>query len=224
MIAHVLNGVINKPARDALLIDHALRELSSKETAISPSGVGKEPRYEFLISRLVRLHWDWAHMLRVKESYYARYQRSMEEDIKNATEGDFSAFCLSLVGSIPTTCTNCYSQRTPIWRRNPEGHPLCNACGLFLKLHGVVRPLSSKADVIKKRNRGIGNTVPVGGIKETGDQLAAKNADNGTSIIAAEQQPILAEPSRLLGQGSSTNDAEDSDLDGEYEEEDIGID
>jgi hypothetical protein len=55
--------------------------------------------------------------------------------------------------SVPTTCTNCFTQTTPLWRRNPEGHPLCNACGLFLKLHGVVRPLSLKTDVIKKRNR-----------------------------------------------------------------------
>ncbi|KAF1851858.1 area protein [Cucurbitaria berberidis CBS 394.84] len=64
-------------------------------------------------------------------------------------------------GSAPTTCTNCFTQTTPLWRRNPEGHPLCNACGLFLKLHGVVRPLSLKTDVIKKRNRGSGN-APVG--------------------------------------------------------------
>ena len=62
----------------------------------------------------------------------------------------------------PTTCTNCYTQTTPLWRRNPEGQPLCNACGLFLKLHGVVRPLSLKTDVIKKRNRGSGNSMPVG--------------------------------------------------------------
>jgi GATA-binding protein len=64
---------------------------------------------------------------------------------------------------IPTTCTNCFTQTTPLWRRNPEGHPLCNACGLFLKLHGVVRPLSLKTDVIKKRNRGSGATLPVSG-------------------------------------------------------------
>lgn len=63
---------------------------------------------------------------------------------------------------LPTTCTNCFTQTTPLWRRNPEGHPLCNACGLFLKLHGVVRPLSLKTDVIKKRNRGSGNSLPVG--------------------------------------------------------------
>ncbi|XP_044721815.1 GATA zinc finger domain-containing protein [Hirsutella rhossiliensis] len=61
-------------------------------------------------------------------------------------------------GSQPTTCTNCFTQTTPLWRRNPDGQPLCNACGLFLKLHGVVRPLSLKTDVIKKRNRGSGGT------------------------------------------------------------------
>ncbi|ORZ00817.1 hypothetical protein BCR43DRAFT_469117 [Syncephalastrum racemosum] len=52
-----------------------------------------------------------------------------------------------------TQCTNCQTTTTPLWRRNPQGQPLCNACGLFLKLHGVVRPLSLKTDVIKKRNR-----------------------------------------------------------------------
>ncbi|CAL3964398.1 unnamed protein product [Diplocarpon coronariae] len=62
---------------------------------------------------------------------------------------------------VPTTCTNCFTQTTPLWRRNPEGHPLCNACGLFLKLHGVVRPLSLKTDVIKKRNRGSGASLPL---------------------------------------------------------------
>ncbi|KAI0886163.1 uncharacterized protein GGS22DRAFT_125050 [Annulohypoxylon maeteangense] len=66
-------------------------------------------------------------------------------------------------GNAPTTCTNCFTQTTPLWRRNPEGQPLCNACGLFLKLHGVVRPLSLKTDVIKKRNRGSGASLPVGG-------------------------------------------------------------
>ncbi|KAG2237092.1 hypothetical protein BDF21DRAFT_460899 [Thamnidium elegans] len=52
-----------------------------------------------------------------------------------------------------TQCNNCFTKITPLWRRDPSGNALCNACGLFLKLHGVVRPLSLKKDVIKKRNR-----------------------------------------------------------------------
>ncbi|WFD30674.1 Sodium- and chloride-dependent GABA transporter 1 [Malassezia sp. CBS 17886] len=56
--------------------------------------------------------------------------------------------------STPTVCWNCQTTTTPLWRRDAEGNALCNACGLFQRLHGVMRPLSLKTDVIKKRNRG----------------------------------------------------------------------
>lgn len=65
-----------------------------------------------------------------------------------------------------TRCTNCNTQTTPLWRRNPEGQPLCNACGLFLKLHGVVRPLSLKTDTIKKRQRSGGSSKSVSSPKD----------------------------------------------------------
>lgn len=82
----------------------------------------------------------------------------------------------------PTTCTNCFTQTTPLWRRNPEGQPLCNACGLFLKLHGVVRPLSLKTDVIKKRNRGTGNAAPV-------NPRVSKNKSRKNSIAQSNAGP-----------------------------------
>ncbi|CAI8507824.1 unnamed protein product [Hanseniaspora opuntiae] len=50
-------------------------------------------------------------------------------------------------------CSNCGTEKTPLWRRSVSGDPLCNACGLFYKLHGVNRPLSLKKDVIQRRNR-----------------------------------------------------------------------
>ncbi|KAF2089395.1 GATA transcription factor [Saccharata proteae CBS 121410] len=50
-------------------------------------------------------------------------------------------------------CQNCTTSTTPLWRRDELGSVLCNACGLFLKLHGRPRPISLKTDVIKSRNR-----------------------------------------------------------------------
>lgn len=98
---------------------------------------------------------------------------------------------------VPTTCTNCFTQTTPLWRRNPEGHPLCNACGLFLKLHGVVRPLSLKTDVIKKRNRGSGNQLPFGAALTR----SSKKASRKNSI---HQTPATTPTS---GKGQGQNDS-----------------
>ena len=107
-------------------------------------------------------------------------------------------------GGQPTTCTNCYTQTTPLWRRNPEGQPLCNACGLFLKLHGVVRPLSLKTDVIKKRNRGSGNTAPVGSRSKA---KSRKNSIVQPSSVAATKgsAPESLSPASTSGSGASHN-------------------
>lgn len=40
-------------------------------------------------------------------------------------------------------CTNCHTKTTPLWRKAANGDLLCNACGLFYKLHGVLRPLNN---------------------------------------------------------------------------------
>ncbi|KAK3829582.1 MAG: hypothetical protein JOS17DRAFT_685927, partial [Linnemannia elongata] len=41
----------------------------------------------------------------------------------------------------PKACNNCQTTTTPSWRRCPKGRILlCNACGLYQKLHGKSRP------------------------------------------------------------------------------------
>lgn len=51
------------------------------------------------------------------------------------------------------SCANCHTSTTTLWRRNNEGEPVCNACGLYYKLHGVNRPLAMKKDGIQTRKR-----------------------------------------------------------------------
>ncbi|OOF90834.1 hypothetical protein ASPCADRAFT_211794 [Aspergillus carbonarius ITEM 5010] len=89
-LAHILNGAINRPMRDALLLHQALRE----------SRTGKE-RSELLISRLVRLHWEPRHLERVKSDFRRRYGQRLEdaiaEEVLTSSGGsEWGEFCIEL--------------------------------------------------------------------------------------------------------------------------------
>ncbi|KAK5656193.1 hypothetical protein OQA88_4953 [Cercophora sp. LCS_1] len=85
VLAHILNGVINKPVRDAMLLHHAL-------TASKRDGL----RRELLISRLVRYHWDASHMSNIKRSYREHYGKDLQEAVRDATSGEWGEFCRAL--------------------------------------------------------------------------------------------------------------------------------
>lgn len=52
-----------------------------------------------------------------------------------------SVLCVLLQQAGPrrngVTCANCKTGTTTLWRRNNQGEPVCNACGLYFKLHNV---------------------------------------------------------------------------------------
>lgn len=56
-------------------------------------------------------------------------------------------------GGAVLTCANCGTNTTTLWRRNKEGSPVCNACGLYYKVHGRIRPIELKKDNIQTRKR-----------------------------------------------------------------------
>lgn len=101
-------------------------------------------------------------------------------------------------------CANCHTTHTTLWRRNTEGEPVCNACGLYMKLHGVPRPLAMKKESIQTRKRKPKNLVAKakGSSGPTTDATASppSAADTETSAAALKPEPGLASP---VGPGPS---------------------
>ncbi|KAG8854468.1 putative electron transfer flavoprotein subunit [Tulasnella sp. 330] len=104
---------------------------------------------------------------------------------------------LASVGAL--SCTNCGTSTTPLWRRDNAGNNICNACGLYHKLHGTHRPEAMKKTVIKRRKR-----VPAapGGNSPPGQPpYLASAAGSPTSLNTAEQ--AAAEALVTVGWGRS---------------------
>lgn len=71
-------------------------------------------------------------------------------------------------------CTNCHTRTTPLWRKTNQGDVLCNACGLFYKLHGILRPLN---------NAGNSSSSPVA-MSRSHTELTFHSPQNSTSVPA----------------------------------------
>ncbi|XP_069892780.1 transcription factor GATA-5-like [Dipodomys merriami] len=94
-------------------------------------------------------------------------------------------------------CSNCHTATTTLWRRNAEGEPVCNACGLYMKLHGVPRPLAMKKESIQTRKRKPKNTAKTKGSSgSTANITASPSAVPSTDSSAAtlKTEASLASP------------------------------
>jgi transcription elongation factor Elf1 len=102
----------------------------------------------------------------------------IERDIKDepkdsGTETDEQS---DLGDTSASRCNNCNTTKTTAWRRDHEGKLVCNACGLYYRLHRTNRPVHMRKDFIQQRFR-------------------RKNANNheddmnGTNIMEIEGEP-----------------------------------
>ncbi|KAI8075320.1 hypothetical protein BC940DRAFT_266206 [Gongronella butleri] len=75
-----------------------------------------------------------------------------DSDASSTTDDEAGASSCSADGRA-MTCFNCSTTTTPLWRRDGAGNTICNACGLYYKLHNVHRPITMKRSIIKRRKR-----------------------------------------------------------------------
>ncbi|KAI9767905.1 MAG: hypothetical protein M1840_005398 [Geoglossum simile] len=69
---HIVRGANDRPMRDARLLDDAIAGFGTK--------------HELLIERIVRFHWDHAHMAQVAAAYKQAFNKTLDDRIRGSEE------------------------------------------------------------------------------------------------------------------------------------------
>ncbi|EJD04845.1 uncharacterized protein FOMMEDRAFT_27143 [Fomitiporia mediterranea MF3/22] len=111
---------------------------------------------------------------------------------------------------ISAQCYNCHTTTTPLWRKDDEGKTVCNACGLYFKLHGSSRPISMKSDIIRKRSRHDARRVG-SGETPSASPGASRRPSPSSGGSGERQSPTLA-PDSSTAQPAYSFSPEDYDF------------
>ncbi|KAG1043773.1 hypothetical protein G6F43_011585 [Rhizopus delemar] len=89
-----------------------------------------------------------------------------------------------------TACYNCETTTTPLWRRDEAGNTICNACGLYYRLHQVQRPVTMKRNSIKRRKRFNPHLIT-----DQSNNKRMKSKEHETTVISSIQSLLnLSQP------------------------------
>ncbi|KAJ7627296.1 GATA zinc finger-domain-containing protein, partial [Roridomyces roridus] len=50
-------------------------------------------------------------------------------------------------------CSHCLTHQTSMWRKSKTGQQVCNACGIYERAKGEMRPLSLRGNEFKPRKK-----------------------------------------------------------------------
>ncbi|KAF9583844.1 Transcription factor GATA-5 [Lunasporangiospora selenospora] len=128
----------------------------------------------------------------------------------------------------PKHCNNCKTMNTPSWRRCPDGRILlCNACGLYQKLHGKPRPFFRARDGTIKIHRTAQDhrpcalcqitVAPIWHKNEQNDSLCnacylltrKRNSYSSSQSTTVAPEPLLT-PAMVLAAGGERNGENES--------------
>lgn len=103
--------------------------------------------------------WDGMHNADCWRRYPADFGSSASDGfgtLQRACEagrvGLFGIRCPRKACKTTYLCAHCGATETSLWRRIGESI-VCNACGLYYRMHGIKRPVSLRKSFIRKRRR-----------------------------------------------------------------------
>ncbi|CDK24642.1 unnamed protein product [Kuraishia capsulata CBS 1993] len=115
--------------------------------------------------------------------------------------------------SMAVACSNCSTTITPLWRRDDAGNTICNACGLYYRLHKMHRPVKLKRETIKRRKRN-----PSG--QQLFDQQQKKLKQQSATNLPGVSLPQMQLPAHTDTQESHT-DTQESHTDTQKQHTDL---
>ncbi|KAF9913462.1 Transcription factor GATA-5 [Lobosporangium transversale] len=139
----------------------------------------------------------------------SQVQRSELQSTKQPSRRPLSKHLLHAMDPDPKFCDNCKTMATPSWRRCPQGRILlCNACGLYQKLHNRPRPFFKARDGTIKIHRTLPEHDPCVVCGTTKASTWKKDPENKTICLSCSL--VSRHSSGPAASSSSSDIAEES--------------